>query len=45
MNWFQYSTKDIDGWPTSDNPYAQAAPYNIPDVEQVLLNIWSKSAQ
>jgi peptide/nickel transport system substrate-binding protein len=45
VNWFQYSTKDIDGWPSADNPYAQAAPYNIPDVEQVLLNIWSKSAQ
>jgi peptide/nickel transport system substrate-binding protein len=45
VNWFQYNTKDIDGWPTADNPYAQAAPYNVPDVEQVLLSIWSKSAQ
>jgi peptide/nickel transport system substrate-binding protein len=45
VNWFQYSTKDFDGWPSADNPYAQAAPYNIPDVEQLLLTIWSKSAQ
>jgi peptide/nickel transport system substrate-binding protein len=45
VNWFQYSTKDFDGWPTADNPYAQAAPYNIPDAEQILLNVWSKSAQ
>ncbi|HEX3816103.1 MAG TPA: ABC transporter substrate-binding protein [Mycobacteriales bacterium] len=45
VDWYQYNTKDLQGWPTKDNPYAQPAPYNIPDVEQVLLNLYSKSAQ
>jgi peptide/nickel transport system substrate-binding protein len=45
VDWYQYNTKDIDGWPTQDNPYAQPAPYNIPDVGQVLANLYSKSAQ
>ena len=45
VDWFQYNTKDIDGWPTKDNPYAQPAAFNWPDLEQVLLHIYSKSAQ
>jgi peptide/nickel transport system substrate-binding protein len=45
VNWYQYNTKDLEGWPTQDNPYAQPAPYNIPDVGQVLTNLYSKSAQ
>jgi peptide/nickel transport system substrate-binding protein len=45
VDWYQYNTKDIEGWPTQDNPYAQPAPYNIPDVGQVLTNLYSKSAQ
>jgi peptide/nickel transport system substrate-binding protein len=45
VDWYQYNTKDLDGWPTQDNPYAQPAPYNIPDVGQVLTNLYSKSAQ
>jgi peptide/nickel transport system substrate-binding protein len=45
VDWYQYNTKDLDGWPTQDNPYAQPAPYNIPDVGQVLANLYSKSAQ
>jgi peptide/nickel transport system substrate-binding protein len=44
VDWFQYNTKDIDGWPTKDNPYAQPAAYNVPDTEQVLTHIYSKSA-
>jgi peptide/nickel transport system substrate-binding protein len=44
VDWFQYNTKDIDGWPSKDNPYAQPAAFNVPDVEQLLLNIYSKSA-
>ncbi|GAA1563444.1 MULTISPECIES: ABC transporter substrate-binding protein [Kribbella] len=45
VDWYQYNTKDLDGWPTQDNPYAQPAPYNMPDVGQVLTNLYSKSAQ
>jgi peptide/nickel transport system substrate-binding protein len=45
VDWYQYNTKDIEGWPTQDNPYAQPAPYNVPDVGQVLANLYSKSAQ
>jgi peptide/nickel transport system substrate-binding protein len=45
VDWYQYNTKDIEGWPTQDNPYAQPAPYNIPDAGQVLANLYSKSAQ
>jgi peptide/nickel transport system substrate-binding protein len=45
VDWYQYNTKDIEGWPTQDNPYAQPAPYNIPDAGQVLANLYSKAAQ
>ncbi|TCC14575.1 ABC transporter substrate-binding protein [Kribbella sindirgiensis] len=45
VDWYQYNTKDLEGWPTQDDPYAQPAPYNIPDVGQVLTNLYSKSAQ
>jgi peptide/nickel transport system substrate-binding protein len=45
VDWFQYNTSDIQGWPTKDNPYCQPAAFNVPDVEQLLLHIWSKSAQ
>jgi peptide/nickel transport system substrate-binding protein len=45
VDWFQYNTADIQGWPTKDNPYAQPAAFNVPDVEQVLLHLWSKAAQ
>jgi peptide/nickel transport system substrate-binding protein len=45
VDWFQYNTTDIQGWPTKDNPYCQPAAFNVPDVEQLLLHLWSKSAQ
>ena len=45
VDWFQYNTTDIRGWPTAANPYAQPSAYNIPDVGQVLLHLYSKSAQ
>ncbi len=45
VDWYQYNTTDFDGWPTKDNPYAQPAPWNVPDNEQILLNVFSKSAQ
>jgi peptide/nickel transport system substrate-binding protein len=45
VDWFQYNTSDIQGWPTASDPYAQPAAFNVPDVEQVLLHLYSKSAQ
>ena len=45
VDWFQYNTKDIEGWPTPQNPYAQPAAFNVPDVGQLLLHLYSKSAQ
>ncbi len=45
VDWFQYNTKDIEGWPTPENPYAQPAAFNVPDTGQVLLHLYSKSAQ
>jgi peptide/nickel transport system substrate-binding protein len=44
VDWFQYNTKDIGGWPTEQDPYAQPSAFQVPDVEQVLLHIYSKSA-
>jgi peptide/nickel transport system substrate-binding protein len=45
VDWFQYNTSDIQGWPTPTQPYAQPAAFNVPDVEQVLLHLYSQSAQ
>ncbi|MGH3470473.1 MAG: ABC transporter substrate-binding protein [Nocardioidaceae bacterium] len=45
VDWFQYNTSDIEGWPTQAQPYAQPAAFNVPDVEQLLLRLYSKSAQ
>ena len=45
VDWYQYSTADLVGWPSAGDPYAQPAPWNWPDVEQVLLHLYSKSAQ
>ena len=45
VDWFQYNDSDIQGWPTEQNQYAQPAAFNIPDVGQVLLHLYSKAAQ
>ena len=45
VDWFQYNTADLGGWPTEQDPYAQPAAYAIPDVGQVLTHIYSKAAQ
>ncbi|HEX4789626.1 MAG TPA: ABC transporter substrate-binding protein [Actinospica sp.] len=45
VDWFQYSTADLQGWPSASDPYAQPAPWNYPDLEMVLLHLYSKSAQ
>jgi peptide/nickel transport system substrate-binding protein len=45
VDWFQYNTADIGGWPTPTDAYAQPSAFNVPDAEQVLLHLYSKSAQ
>ena len=45
VDWFQYNTADILGWPTPTDPYAQPSVYMTPDNEQVLLHLYSKAAQ
>ncbi len=42
VNWFQYDTSQIVGWPTPQNPYASPAPYNYPDWEVILANVHEK---
>ncbi len=42
VNWFQYDTSQIIGWPTPQNPYAAPAPYDYPDWEVVLANVHQK---
>jgi peptide/nickel transport system substrate-binding protein len=44
VDWFQYNTANIGGWPTEQDPYAQPAAFNVPDVEQVLLHIYATNA-
>ncbi len=45
VDWFQYSTADLQGWPSAADAYAQPSPWTYPDVEQVLLRLYSKTAQ
>jgi peptide/nickel transport system substrate-binding protein len=45
VDWFQYNTADIQGWPTEDDPYAQPGAFNVPDTGQVLTHLWSQKAQ
>jgi len=42
VSWYQYSTKNFTGWPTQEDPYALPSPYNLPDLEQVLLKLEPK---
>jgi len=39
VDWFQYDTASLTGWPTPGNPYAQPSAYAYPDMEQVLLHL------
>ncbi|HKV88551.1 MAG TPA: ABC transporter substrate-binding protein [Candidatus Dormibacteraeota bacterium] len=41
--WYEYSTRDIGGWPTQKDPFAAPAPWNLPDWEVTLLHIYKKS--
>ena len=45
VDWFQYSTAELQGFPSAADAYAQPSPWTYPDVEQVLLRLYSKTAQ
>jgi peptide/nickel transport system substrate-binding protein len=40
VDWYQYDTTKIGGWPTQSNPYAQPSPYSFPDNGQVLTHLY-----
>jgi peptide/nickel transport system substrate-binding protein len=40
VDWYQYDTTNIGGWPTPSNPYAQPSPYSFPDNEQVVTHLY-----
>ena len=40
VDWYQYDTTSIGGWPTQTNPYAQPSPYSFPDNGQVLAHLY-----
>jgi len=40
VDWYQYDTKNIGGWPTASDPYAQPSPYAFPDDEQVVDHLY-----
>ena len=40
VDWFQYDTSNIGGWPTQSNPYAQPSPYSFPDNGQVVTHLY-----
>lgn len=42
VQWYEYDTKTFSGWPTEQDPYALPAPWQFPDVEQVLLHLAPK---
>jgi peptide/nickel transport system substrate-binding protein len=42
VNWFQYDTTQIVGWPTPQNPYAAPAVYNYPDQALIMMNLHLK---
>jgi peptide/nickel transport system substrate-binding protein len=44
VDWYQYNTRDLEGWVTPDNPYAQPAAYVNPDWAVVLLHLKPKGA-
>jgi peptide/nickel transport system substrate-binding protein len=41
--WYEYSTKDIGGWPTENNPTSAPAPWNLPDWGVTLLHLYKTS--
>jgi peptide/nickel transport system substrate-binding protein len=43
VDWYQYDTTNIAGWPTEQNQYAQPSPYSFPDNGQVLAHLFPVS--
>jgi peptide/nickel transport system substrate-binding protein len=39
VDWYQYDTTNITGWPTPSNQYAQPSPYVFPDNGVVLTHL------
>ncbi len=42
VDWFQYDTSKFSGWVTQQDPYAQPAPYSVPDWGIQLLHLTPK---
>ena len=40
VDWYQYDTKDLGGWPTEAKPYAQPSPYSFPDNAVVMTSLY-----
>ena len=40
VDWYQYDTTHIGGWPTQSNEYAQPSPYSFPDNGQVVAHLY-----
>jgi peptide/nickel transport system substrate-binding protein len=40
VDWYQYDTTHIGGWPTEANPFAQPSPYVAPDNDVVLTHLY-----
>jgi peptide/nickel transport system substrate-binding protein len=40
VDWYQYDTKNIGGWPTPSNPYAQPPVWALPDNGVVLTHLY-----
>jgi peptide/nickel transport system substrate-binding protein len=40
VDWYQYDTTSVGGWPTQSNPYAQPSPYSFPDNAVVLTHLY-----
>jgi peptide/nickel transport system substrate-binding protein len=43
VDWYQYDTSHIGGWPTQADPYAQPSPYAFPDDGQVVTHLYPTS--
>jgi peptide/nickel transport system substrate-binding protein len=43
VDWYQYNTKNLTGWVTQQNPYAQPSAYTYPDWAVVAMHLKPKS--
>jgi peptide/nickel transport system substrate-binding protein len=43
VDWYQYDTSHLGGWPTQSDPYAQPSPYSFPDDGQVAAHLYPTS--